>query len=617
MLNRFFLATLMLIFVCNLSAQEYGSFKDSRDGKVYKTVKIGNHEWMAENLKATMFRDGTPIPKTILNNNDWQEKGFKKLPLVCDKDNNPANGLKFGKLYNWYTVNDSRGLAPDGWHIPTVEEWTELFKYFGSETNATKNIKSKTGWIAHIGNGSNESGFNALAAGFRGDYGVFGYQERSTIWWSAGNESYGNAPVFETGEHAWFEIFRLNEKPSYYGCSVRCIRDLTIEEEKLLLKNKIEQANLEKTKEYDKLNAIQESMTKLVDSVNNMTYGVVKIGNLYWMTENLNSINYSDGSRIQDLNVKLSETLFYNSSPVNLRTNYTWGRAAQNNQPGWCHYDNNPLNGEKYGKLYNWFALNSPSGLCPKGWVIPSIDDWKELVNFFGGESKSGTDLRSNSGWQTDYIGVGNGTNKSNFNGKPGGQIHSGGKSDLEGRYGYWWSSSSFNDFSAYTFGLNQSEKASFNSSEKNRGLSVRCVKPIENIVIVNAKKNEVLLSKQDNKCPLDFIEISLAQVSGTAKKYKAIDGHFYYQVKINVKPSILTSKYTTKITVKRTQKSENVPLGSIYKAFYINGSSGTFTFDGSFDSDYFEIEGSYSCRTGRFGGPSAKIYFRDLKIIQ
>jgi hypothetical protein len=125
------------------------------------------------------------------------------------------------------------------------------------------------------------------------------------------------------------------------------------------------------------------------------------------------------------------------------------------------------------------------------------------------------------------------------------------------------------------------------------------------------------LKSNSENDCPNDFKEISIQNISGTARKYKAKDGHNYYQVKINVRPSPVTSKYITKITVKRTQKKENVPFGSIYKEYYINASTGLFTFDGSFETDYFEIEGFYSCETGKFSGPSAKVYFRDLKIIQ
>ncbi len=107
-----------LILFQNLYAQQFESLKDSRDGKVYKTVKIGEQVWMAENLNVSTFRNGEPILQTITKT-DWENAIKNKKPAWCYYDNDIKNGEKYGKLYIWFAVNDPRGLAPIGWHIPT------------------------------------------------------------------------------------------------------------------------------------------------------------------------------------------------------------------------------------------------------------------------------------------------------------------------------------------------------------------------------------------------------------------------------------------------------------------------------------------------------------------
>lgn len=91
---------------------------DSRDGNAYKTVTIGNQVWMAENLNVDKFRNGDLILQAKTEE-EWKKAGENKHPAWCYFDNDTANDAKYGKLYNWYAVNDPRGLAPAGWHIPT------------------------------------------------------------------------------------------------------------------------------------------------------------------------------------------------------------------------------------------------------------------------------------------------------------------------------------------------------------------------------------------------------------------------------------------------------------------------------------------------------------------
>jgi uncharacterized protein (TIGR02145 family) len=164
------------------------------NGKNYRTVIIGTQTWMAENLDVDKFRNGDPIPQAK-SNTEWEQAGKNKMPAWCYYDNDPKNGAKYGKLYNWYAVNDSRGLAPEGWHVPSDAEWTTLGDHLGDE--AGKKMKSTSGWQGYgckrcdggseefkkicssckgkqenssepfSGNGTNSSGFSGLPGGGR------------------------------------------------------------------------------------------------------------------------------------------------------------------------------------------------------------------------------------------------------------------------------------------------------------------------------------------------------------------------------------------------------------------------------------------------------------------
>jgi len=91
----------------------------------FKKIKIGDQIWADRNLNVNHFRNGEPIPQAI-SNEEWIEAGDNKQPAWCHYDNDPENGKKYGKLYNWYAVNDPRGLAPEGWEVPTDDEWKIL-----------------------------------------------------------------------------------------------------------------------------------------------------------------------------------------------------------------------------------------------------------------------------------------------------------------------------------------------------------------------------------------------------------------------------------------------------------------------------------------------------------
>ncbi len=192
------------------------------DGNVYKTIKIGNQLWMAENLKVTHYRNGDPIPN-VTDDDEWKDLSSGAR---CIYDNNTSNLSIYGRLYNWYAVNDSRGLAPEGWHIPTDEEWKELEMYLG--TNEGSKLAGnpalwKDGDLKN-NNAFRESGFSALPGGYRNSYdGNFYDMGYSATFWSASED-------YNVG--AWYRYLSYHDsditRSGYYklgGFSVRCLRE--------------------------------------------------------------------------------------------------------------------------------------------------------------------------------------------------------------------------------------------------------------------------------------------------------------------------------------------------------------------------------------------------------
>ena len=103
-----------------------------RDYNLYRTIKVGTQIWMADNLNVATFRNGEPIPE-LKDKEEWLKAGEEGRPACCNYDNDPSKGLEYGKLYNWYAVNDKRGLAPEGFHIPNELEWDTLVDYSGDD----------------------------------------------------------------------------------------------------------------------------------------------------------------------------------------------------------------------------------------------------------------------------------------------------------------------------------------------------------------------------------------------------------------------------------------------------------------------------------------------------
>lgn len=189
-----------------------------KDGNVYKTVTIGNQVWMAENLNVTQYRNGDPIPE-VQDKEEWDNL---TTGAWCWYENNSANGTTYGRLYNWFAVNDPRGLAPEGWHIPSSDEWNKLTDNLGGAENAGTKLKTTSGWD-NGGNGDNKSGFSAIPGGYRTHDGYFSNMGRNALFWTS--------TEFNT-TNAWFRnvIGSITDvyAPNYgkdFGLSVRCVKD--------------------------------------------------------------------------------------------------------------------------------------------------------------------------------------------------------------------------------------------------------------------------------------------------------------------------------------------------------------------------------------------------------
>lgn len=234
-----------------------------------KTITIGKQVWMLNNLNVDKFRNGDPIPE-VTTNEEWQDAEDNEQPAWCYYGNDPINGNEYGKLYNRHALNDPRGLAPLGYHIPSEKEWDALKSYLADPENVLDGLdkewaeeesgakmKSTKDWenwtsggkikcpdcaswnaeyrrkvpchsckdtryvsapkVINTGNGNNTSGFSGLPGGFRdysGSFGGFGCQG---LWWSSSD-------LYLILENDNSEV-HWSDDPLLCGLSVRCLKN--------------------------------------------------------------------------------------------------------------------------------------------------------------------------------------------------------------------------------------------------------------------------------------------------------------------------------------------------------------------------------------------------------
>jgi uncharacterized protein (TIGR02145 family) len=364
-------------------------FKDSRDGRIYRAVKIGGKTWMAENLN-------------YQTDSSW-----------CN-DNDNSNCDKYGRLYNW---NAAKSACPSGWHLPSRKEWNKMVAAAGGKKQlrptsndksdgifywygAGEKLKYTSGWNSN-GNGTDDLGFSALPGGSRGKfYGQFQSTGKYGAWWTATRSKEGDA----YSRNITFNSNYVSEDEyadTVEGLSARCVRnggdggDSDLSEwirqkredgERLIdaeRKRKEEEERKRKTAEL----TIEKNTGYFTDTRDGQKYRTINIGNQIWMARNLN--------------YKIPDS-------------------------SWC-YGNADSNCVKYGRLYTWNAANDA---CPSEWYLPGDEDWRSLAKAVGGAAgiygkfrTSGRKLKSTSGWNYDVINdkSGDGTDEYGFSALPSG----------------------------------------------------------------------------------------------------------------------------------------------------------------------------------------------------
>lgn len=216
-----------VILCCFFLNKSYSSGAQSVkdiDGNEYKISKCGLQEWTSSNLNVTHFRNGDAIAEAQ-SAEEWISAGSTGSPAWCYYNNDSLNDRIYGKLYNWFAINDPRGLAPEGWRISVNEDWTILVKNLLGVDYAGTRLKSITGWKTR--NGINKIGFAALPGGYREKEGSFKSMGLRGQWWS-------NSEPVEIKKSNQIYSFVLNNVPdpvAYIkvnkedGYSVRCLKE--------------------------------------------------------------------------------------------------------------------------------------------------------------------------------------------------------------------------------------------------------------------------------------------------------------------------------------------------------------------------------------------------------
>lgn len=220
----------MLASSCSKEDDDQQIVKDI-DGNLYHTVQIGTQVWMLENLQTTRYRNGDSIP-TVNDNIEWSKLSTGGL---CIYENRADNNYLYGRLYNWFAVNDPRNIAPKGWHVPTDAEWSTLENYAvshpGISGSEAKALAAMTNWtkfteVNVVGNDllkNNSLGFTALPGGNRYADGKNDDIGEVGCWWSSTEGDENSA--WSRGIYCYYATVSRNFDKKQSGLSVRCIKD--------------------------------------------------------------------------------------------------------------------------------------------------------------------------------------------------------------------------------------------------------------------------------------------------------------------------------------------------------------------------------------------------------
>ena len=433
---------------------------DSRDGNVYRTIKIGNQVWMAENLN------------------------FKTDGSYCYNDSSKYC-KKYGRLYSWSAANKA---CPDGWHLPTIDEFETLFAAVGKQSTAGKKLKSVSGW-KNDGNGTDDFGFTALPAGIRyGKDKYYNYEGHHANFWSSiknGSDSADYVNMFYGYDSVHVFVHDKND-----GMSVRCLKGEPVaassssssaKSSSSVVKSSSSSAKIDSTgwswdiPKEARLNP-KIKYDSMIDPRDKQVYKVVKIEvkdknySQVWMAENL---NYADSVKTPSLK---GGNWCYNNDEKNCKVSgryYSW--AAAIDSVALANDSKNPLNCG-YGKTCG--INRGVQGICPDGWHLPTLHEWGLLSVALGNAGVAGDSLKALTGW--DYAGTAdnNGVDAYGFAALPTGRMVSASSLSNVGSNVYYWSSEEDGAYEAQYSNINNIyTKFYLSQGSKKYGQSVRCIK--------------------------------------------------------------------------------------------------------------------------------------------
>jgi uncharacterized protein (TIGR02145 family) len=196
------------------------AYKNTLQILTSETIKIGNQIWMKKNLDVAYYRNGDEI-RQIEDNTEWVNANYGAWSYY---NNDPALGAIYGKIYNWFAINDPRGLAPEGWHVASTEDYIELVKSLKDPDNGALEIKEKgtSHWLPPNTGATNSSGMTMLPGGYRSYYGKFYEIGLKGVWWTS-NMNEPNADYILIRNDTSYIDFRYGV--GWAGASVRCVKD--------------------------------------------------------------------------------------------------------------------------------------------------------------------------------------------------------------------------------------------------------------------------------------------------------------------------------------------------------------------------------------------------------
>ena len=482
------------------------------DGNTYQTIQIGNQTWMKENLKVTKYRNGDVIPNVLIDRQNSLEGAWSYYLDDSYYDSN------FGKLYNWYAATDARGICPNGWHLPSTDEWQTLRNHLGHRPGTQLKENNITYWDQrHQDTPTNSSGFSARGSGIFYSY-ISREIRESVRYWS--NMSYDNNNALIRILFADQSEFSSSTLGKGNQISIRCIKDigfnvttqdiLDLQETSVAfnvlvysaggtIPEIVEKGIVYSTAENPTILSAKSTtgagMGLLKVSLTNLTAGTIYFARSFAKSAALILYGEEKVFTTPISNAEFIADVEGNTYPIisigtqtwmkeNLRTSkYRNGDIIQNilnerqnvilgSQSSYLddlYY--NPI----FGKLYNWFAATDVRGICPFGWHMPSADEWQVLRNFLG--DRPGTQLKENNTIYWDQRWQDTPTNSSGFSARGSGIFYSYISREIR-ESGRFWSNISYDNDNALvrTLFVDQTE---FSSSTLGKGnqISIRCLK--------------------------------------------------------------------------------------------------------------------------------------------